>query len=109
LRGWVWGSPLFWFFYLVGVVFEETFATAEFLGLVFCFGCLQLSLIPLVLAPFVTSVFGNLASRWALAVMVVRSAIGIVITVIAFLTGNDLWFPFVVPALIGRVSHRRPE
>jgi hypothetical protein len=110
------GLATFLAFYLVGVVFEETFASAKFLGLVFCFGCIQLSFIPLVLVPFVTKDFGNLAPRWALAVMVVSSAIGIVITVIAFLTGNDSWFPFVVPAclatavslfVIGRLSRRR--
>ena len=112
------GLATFLAFYLVGVEFEKTFATAKFLGLVFCFGCIQLSFIPLVIAPFVTKNFGigTLAPGWALTVMVVSSAIGIGITVIAFLTGNDLWLPFVVPAclgmavllfVIGRLSHRR--
>ena len=116
IAGLAMGLATFLAFYLVGVAFEGTFASAKFLGLVFCFGCIQLSFIPLVLAPFVTKDFGNLAPRWALAVMVVSSGIGIGITVIAFLTGNDLWFPFVVPAclgtavslfVIGRLSHRR--
>jgi hypothetical protein len=110
------GLATFLVFYLVGVVFEETFASAKFLGLVFCFGCLQLSFIPLVLTLFVTKKFSDLAPRWALAVMVVSSAIGIGVTLIAFLTGNDLWWPFAVPAclatavalfVVGRLSHRR--
>ncbi len=81
------GLATFLAFYLVGVEFEKTFASAKFLGLVFCFCCTQLSFIPLVLGPLVPKAFGigTLAPGWALAVMVASSTIGIGITVIAFL------------------------
>jgi hypothetical protein len=117
------GLATFLAFHIAGVGFAITFASTKFLGLVFGFSSAQLSLVPLVLGPLVlgplvagTGGVGTLSPGWALAVMVVGSAIGIGVAAVLLVAGNESWLSFVVPAglgsaallfVVGRLLHRR--
>jgi hypothetical protein len=82
---------------------ELTFAGATFLGLVFSFSSAQLSFTPLVLGPLIIGAdrFGTLTPRWALAILIVSSAIGIGTVTVGLVTGYDSSLSWAVPGCLG--------
>ena len=91
-------------FHLASVELQTPFTNAGFLGLVFGLASVQLSFVPLILTPLVaggTGGTGTLNAGWALAVMIVGSAVGLGVAAIALVTGHESWLPFVVPASLG--------
>jgi hypothetical protein len=100
------GLAAFLAFHFASVEFQLTAASTGFLGLVFGFSSVQLSFVPLVLVPLVagTSGIGTLSPGWALAVMIVGSAVGLGVAAIVLVTGHESWLPFVVPACLGSAA-----
>ena len=91
-------------FHLASVELQTPFTNAGFLGLVFGLASVQLSFVPLILAPLVaggTGGTGTLNVGWALAVMIIGSAVGLGLAATGLVTGHESWLPFVVPASLG--------
>jgi hypothetical protein len=93
-------------FHLAGAGFEDAFAGARFLGLVFGFSSAQLSFAPLVLAPLIAGAggIGTLTPTWALAVLIVSGAIGIGITMVGLVVGYESSLSWVVPGCLGSAA-----
>ena len=91
-------------FHLASVELQTPFTNAGFLGLVFGLASVQLSFVPLILAPLVaggTGGTGTLNVGWAFAVMIIGSAVGLGLAATGLVTGHESWLPFVVPASLG--------
>lgn len=90
-------------FHFVDEVSQITFAGAAFLGLLFSFSSAQLSFAPLVLGPLIVGAdgFGTLTPGWALAVLIVSSAIGIGTVTVGLVTGYESSLPWAVPGCLG--------
>jgi hypothetical protein len=90
-------------FCLADARFQVAFAGPAFLGLVFGFSSLQLSFVPLVVAPLIagTSPAGRLGSSWALTIMIVSAAVGIALVVVGLATRSDVLLAWAVPGSLG--------
>src|SRR5262245_36360351 len=81
-----------------------SFASSEFLGLLFAFCCAQLSFVPLILGPVIarrSGGFGTVSSGWALVILGVGAVIGLVAVAVYLTSGNESWLWSAVPACLG--------
>jgi hypothetical protein len=112
------GLAIFAACHFAGSNFKIANANGDFLGLVFAFSSVQLSLVPLLLGPLVTGLggIGTVSSRWALVTMAVSGAVSIATITAYFATGRSLFLSFAIPGcltsgglllLIGRLWFRR--
>jgi hypothetical protein len=90
-------------FHLAYAAFETTFAPARFLGLVFGVSSTQLSFTPLVVAPLIvgTRGIGTVTPAWALAVLIISSAIGIGMIAIGLVIGCEPCLQWAVAGCLG--------
>jgi hypothetical protein len=90
-------------FHLAYAAFETTFAPARLLGLVFGVSSTQLSFTLLVIAPLIVGArgIGTLTPAWALAVLIISSAIGIGMTAIGLVIGCEPSLQWAVPGCLG--------
>ena len=81
-----------------------SFASSEFLGLLFAFCCAQLSFVPLILGPVIarrSGDFGTVSSGWALVILGFGAVIGLVAVAVYLMSGNESWLWSAVPACLG--------
>jgi hypothetical protein len=81
-----------------------SFASREFLALLFALSCPQLAFAPLVLGPVLggdRAGVGTVTAGWALAILGVGAAIGLSAVLIYFGTGNASWLWAAAPACLG--------
>ena len=81
-----------------------SFASSEFLGLLFAFCCAQLSFVPLILGPVIarrSGGFGTVSSGWALVILGVGAVIGLIAVAVYLTSGNESWLWSAVPACLG--------
>jgi hypothetical protein len=81
-----------------------SFASSEFLGLLFAFCCAQLSFVPLILGPVIarrSGGFGTVSSGWALVILGFGAVIGLIAVAVYLTSGNESWLWSAVPACLG--------
>ena len=81
-----------------------SFASSEFLGLLFAFCCAQLSFVPLILGPVIarrSGGFGAVSSGWAMVILGFGAVIGLVAVAVYLMSGNESWLWSAVPACLG--------
>jgi hypothetical protein len=81
-----------------------SFASSEFLGLLFAFYCAQLSFVPLILGPVIgrrSGGDGTVSAGWALVILGFGAAIGLVAVAVYLTSGNESWLWSAVPACLG--------
>jgi hypothetical protein len=81
-----------------------SFASSEFLGLLFAFCCAQLSFVPLILGPVIgrrSGSFGTVSSGWALVILGFGAVVGLVAVAVYLTSGNESWLWSAVPACLG--------
>jgi hypothetical protein len=100
-------------FYLVMIVagfliadtyLHISFASSEFLGLLFAFSSAQLSFVPLIVGPAIarrSGGFGTVSSGWALVILGFGAVIGLVAVAVYLTSGNESWLWSAVPACLG--------
>jgi hypothetical protein len=98
-------------FLIADAYLQISFASSEFLALLFAFYCAQLSFVPLVLAPVMG---GTVSARWALVILGVSAVMGLFAVTIYVATRNESWLWAAVPACLGSgfllfvTARRRP-
>jgi hypothetical protein len=98
-------------FLIADAYLQISFASSEFLALLFAFYCAQLSFVPLVLAPVMG---GTVSARWALVILGVSAVMGLLAVTIYVATRNESWLWAAVPACLGSgfllfaTARRRP-
>jgi hypothetical protein len=85
-------------FLIADAYLQISFASSEFLALLFAFYCAQLSFVPLVLGPVMG---GTVSARWALVVLGVSAVMGLLAVTIYVATRNESWLWAAVPACLG--------
>jgi len=85
-------------FLIADAYLQISFASSEFLALLFAFYCAQLSFVPLVLAPVMG---GTVSARWALVILAVSAVMGLFAVTIYVATRNESWLWAAVPACLG--------
>jgi hypothetical protein len=85
-------------FLIADAYLQISFASSEFLALLFAFYCAQLSFVPLVLAPVMG---GTVSARWALVILGVSAVMGLFAVTIYVATRNESWLWAAVPACLG--------
>jgi hypothetical protein len=91
-------------FLIADAYLQMSFASSEFLGLLFAFYCAQLSFVPLILGPVIgrrSGGFGTVSSGWALVILGFGAAIGLIAVAVYFTSGNESWLWSAVPACLG--------
>jgi hypothetical protein len=91
-------------FLTAGAYLQMSFASSEFLGLLFAFYCAQLSFVPLILGPVIgrrSEGAGTVSSGWALVILGFGAAIGLVAVAVYLTSGNESWLWSAVPACLG--------
>jgi hypothetical protein len=81
-----------------------SFASSEFLGLLFAFCCAQLSFVPLILGPVIarrSGGIGTVSSGWALVILGFGAVIGLVAVAVYLTSGNEAWLWSAVPTCLG--------
>jgi hypothetical protein len=81
-----------------------SFASSEFLGLLFAFCCAQLSFVPLILGPVIgrrSGGFGTVSPGWALVILGFGAVVGLVAVAVYLTSGNESWLWSAVPACLG--------
>jgi hypothetical protein len=97
--------------YLVGVIaafllaatfLPISFTSSVFLGLLFALCCAQLSFVPLLLGPLTgrRSAGATVSSGWALVILAVGAAAGLVAVALYASTGREPWLWAAVPACL---------
>jgi hypothetical protein len=90
-------------FLLADAYLEISFTSSEFLGLLFALCCAQLSFVPLLLAPLMgrrRAGDATVSSGWALVILAVGAAVGLVAVVLYAATGHEPWLWAAVPACL---------
>ena len=91
-------------FCITGEKLRLSFGSNEFIGILFAFGCAQLSFVPLILGPVIGRTRGGLgavSSGWALSVLGVGAAAGGGAAAIYLITGSEPWLWAAAPACLG--------
>jgi len=91
-------------FLIANAYLEISFASSEFLALLFAFYCAQLAFVPLVLGPVMgrtSAGFGTVSARWALLILGVSAVMGLLAVTIYVATRNESWLWAAVPACLG--------
>ncbi len=85
-------------FLIADAYLQISFASSEFLALLFAFYCAQLAFVPLVLGPVIG---GTVSARWALVILGVSAVMGLFAVTIYVATCNESWLWAAVPACLG--------
>jgi hypothetical protein len=91
-------------FLIADAYLQISFASSEFLALLFAFYCAQLAFVPLVLGPVMDRTgagFGTVSARWALVILGVSALMGLLAVTIYVATRNESWLWAAVPACLG--------
>src|SRR5215470_9869850 len=91
-------------FLIADAYLQISFASSEFLALLFAFYCGQLAFVPLVLGPVMgrtSAGFATVSSRWALVILGVSAVMGLLAVMIYVATRNESWLWAAVPACLG--------
>jgi len=91
-------------FLIADAYLQISFASSEFLALLFAFYCAQLAFVPLVLGPVMGRTgagFGTVSARWALVILGVSAVMGLLAVTIYVATRNESWLWAAVPACLG--------
>jgi hypothetical protein len=91
-------------FLIADAYLQISFASSEFLALLFAFYCAQLAFVPLVLGPVMARTsagFGTVSARWALVILGVSAVMGLLAVTIYVATRNESWLWAAVPACLG--------
>ena len=90
-------------FLLANAYLQISFTSGEFLGLLFALCCTQLSFVPLLLGPLMrrrSAAAATVSSGWALAILAVGAAVGLVGVALYASTGREAWLWAAVPACL---------
>jgi hypothetical protein len=90
-------------FLLADAYLQISFTSSEFLGLLFALCCAQLSFVPLLLGPLIgrrSAGVGTVSSDWALVILAVGTAVGLVAVAFYASTGREPWLWAAVPACL---------
>jgi hypothetical protein len=90
-------------FYFFAEYLQITFTGSKFLALVFAFCCAQLSFVPLVLGPLVGRTgerSGTVSPPWALGILGLGTAAGVVAAAAYLATGHEPWLWAAIPACL---------
>jgi hypothetical protein len=90
-------------FYFFAEYLQITFTGSKFLALVFAFCCAQLSFVPLVLGPLVGRTgerSGTISPPWALGILGLGTAAGVVAAAAYLATGHEPWLWAAIPACL---------
>src|SRR5258708_3933950 len=85
-------------FLIADAYLQISFASSEFLALLFAFYCAQLSFVPLVLGPVIG---GTVSARWALRILGISAVVALFPVTIYVATRNESWLWAAVPACLG--------
>jgi Na+/proline symporter len=91
-------------FYIANAHLRVSFASGDFLALLFAFYCTQLSFVPLIVGPIIGRTgegFGTVSAGRALVILGLGSAIGIGAVIIYLATRDERWLWAAVPACLG--------
>src|SRR5262249_19373587 len=91
-------------FLIADAYLEISFASGEFLALLFAFYCAQLAFVPLVLGPVMSRTgagFATVSARWALVILGVSAVMGLLAVTIYVAPRNESWLWAAVPACLG--------
>jgi hypothetical protein len=91
-------------FLLANAYLQISFTSSEFLGLLFALCCTQLSFVPLLLGPLMrrrSAAAATVSSGWALVILAVGAAVGLVGVALYASTGRESWLWAAVPACLG--------
>jgi len=91
-------------FLIADAYLQISFASSEFLALLFAFYCAQLAFVPLVLGPVMSRTsagFATVSARWALVILGVSAVMGLLAVTIYVATRNESWLWAAVPACLG--------
>jgi hypothetical protein len=90
-------------FLLADAYLQISFTSSEFLGLLFALCCAQLSFVPLLLGPLIgrrNAGVAAVSSGWALVILAVGTAVGLVAVALYASTGRESWLWAAVPACL---------
>jgi hypothetical protein len=90
-------------FLLANAYLQISFTSSEFLGLLFALCCTQLSFVPLLLGPLMrrrSAAAATVSSGWALVILAVGAAVGLVGIALYASTGREAWLWAAVPACL---------
>jgi hypothetical protein len=90
-------------FLLADAYLQISYTSSEFLGLLFALCCAQLSFAPLLLGPLIgrrSARVATVSSAWALVILAVGTAIGLVAVALYASTGREPWLWAAVPACL---------
>ena len=91
-------------FLIADAYLQISFASSEFLALLFAFYCALLAFVPLVLGPVMSRTsagFATVSARWALVILGVSAVMGLLAVTIYVATRNESWLWAAVPACLG--------
>ena len=91
-------------FLLADAYLQPSYTSSAFLGLLFALCCAQLSFVPLLLGPLIGrrgAGMATVSSGWALGILAVGAATGLVAVALYASTGRESWLWAAVPACLG--------
>jgi hypothetical protein len=90
-------------FLLADAYLQISFTSSAFLGLLFALCCTQLSFVPLLLGPLMgrrSATAATVSPGWALVILAVGAAVGLLGVALYALTGREAWLWAAVPACL---------